>query len=274
MLNMKKKVIISVDVDYFPKSESGIFRLLDLFDQMDIKGMFFVAGKYAEENDGIITQIHKRGHEIGCHGYSHGLDIDENFVDLQEDEQRRRLEKSSEILKGITGENVRIFRAPYAKANHITLRVLEGLGYECDSSVHSMRFDFGMGVSNNVRGFFAPRKPYHPSKDSLFKEGGSEVIEVPISAFVVPLTLTAIRTFGVGRIGHVFNLSSHFFDPILFYLHPWEVMETDEIQLWDGLPKRHRMNRGEKALSDLRTFLNLIEKRVDFIQFRDILESG
>jgi hypothetical protein len=51
-------------------------------------------------------------------------------------------------------------------------------------------------------------------------------------------------------------------------------METDEIQLWDGLPKRHRMNRGEKALSDLRTFLNLIEKRVDFIQFRDILESG
>jgi peptidoglycan/xylan/chitin deacetylase (PgdA/CDA1 family) len=235
--------------------------------------MFFVAGKFAEENQDVISRIKSNGHEIGCHGYSHGLDVEENFADMPEDEQRRRLEKSSEILKGITGEDVKIFRAPYAKANHITLRVLEGLGYECDSSVHSMRFDFGMGVSNNLRGFFAPRKPYHPADDDLFKEGDSEVLEVPISAFVVPLTLTAVRTFGVDRIKYAFGLSRYFFDPIVFYLHPWEVMETDEIQLWDGLPKRHRINRGEKALSDLRSFLGLIENKVDFVQFRDILEG-
>jgi peptidoglycan/xylan/chitin deacetylase (PgdA/CDA1 family) len=271
---MKKRTIISVDVDYFPGSEIGIFRLIELFDQMDAKAMFFVAGKYAEEYDDVISRIHSHGHEIGCHGYSHGLDVSENFVDMEVEEQRRRIEKSSRILKRLTKENVRPFRAPYAKANHRTIGVLESLGYEYDSSVTSMRFDFGMGVSNNVRAFFAPRRPYHPSQQDLFREGDSRILEVPISAFFVPFTLTALRTFGMERVKYIYNISKYLFDPVVFYLHPWEVMETDEIRLWEGIPKRHVHNRGSTALTRLKKFMDYVRKKSDLILFKDVLREG
>jgi peptidoglycan/xylan/chitin deacetylase (PgdA/CDA1 family) len=269
---MTKGLVVSVDVDHFPGSEIGIKRIMDILDERGIKAMFFIAGKFAEECEEVIKDIHLKGHEIGCHGYSHGLDVDENFVELDLEEQKRRIEKSSSILKGITGEDVKIFRAPYAKANHSTIRVLESLGYECDSSVTSMRFDFGMGVGNNMRAFFAPRRPYYPSMNNLYKEGDSKVLEIPISAFVVPLTMSALRTLGMKTVKHIFNMSSHFFDPVVFYLHPWEVMAMDEIQLWEGLPKRHTKNRGREALFDLGLFLDYVKKKSEIILYQDILK--
>lgn len=271
---MTKRMIISVDVDHFPGSEIGIKRIMDILDERGVKAMFFIAGKFAEEYEDVIKDIYLNGHEIGCHGYSHGLDVSENFVDIGFDEQYGRIQKSSKILKDITGEDVKVFRAPYTKANHVTLEVLENLGYECDSSVNSMRFDFGMGVSNNVKAFFAPRKPYHPSKDNLYKKGDSKILEIPISAFVVPLTMSALRALGMENVKYLFNMSTYFFNPVVFYLHPWEAMAMDEITLWEGLPKRHKKNRGEKALSILEMFLDYIEKKTEFTLFKEVLEDG
>jgi hypothetical protein len=269
---MTKKMILSIDVDHFPGSEVGIERILDLLDKRNILAMFFVAGKFAEEYAEVIKEIHGKGHEIGCHGYSHGLDVSENFIDLGYQEQKRRIKKTSEILKEITNEEVKVFRAPYAMVGTETLNVLEESGYLCDSSVSSLRFDFGMGMASNLRAFFAPSKPYHPSKDNIFHTGDSKVLEIPISAFVAPLTLSAIRTFGVDKVCRLFNISSHFFDPVVFYLHPYEVMELDEIQLWEGLPSRHKRNRGQKALWGLGQFLEHVERKGEFVQFDDILE--
>jgi peptidoglycan/xylan/chitin deacetylase (PgdA/CDA1 family) len=271
---MTKRLVVSVDVDHFPGSEIGIKRIMDILDERDIKAMFFIAGKFAEEYEDVIKDIHSKGHEVGCHGYSHGLDVDENFIELDIKEQKERIEKSSRILKGITGEDVKIFRAPYAKANHGTIRVLESLGYECDSSVTSMRFDFGMGVGNNMRAFFAPRRPYHPSSQNLYKEGDSKILEIPISAFVVPLTMSALRTFGAKTVRRILNMSSHFFDPVVFYFHPWEVMAMDEITLWEGLPKRHTKNRGKEAMSQLKLFLDYAKNKSEFVLYKDILKRG
>lgn len=269
---MTRRLVVSVDVDHFPGSEIGIKRIMDILDERGIKAMFFIAGKFAEEYENVIKDVYLKGHEIGCHGYSHGLDVAENFVDLNLEEQKKRIEKSSNILKEITGQDVKIFRAPYAKANHSTIKVLESLGYECDSSVTSMRFDFGMGVGNNMRAFFAPRRPYYPSLSNLYKEGDSKVLEIPISAFVVPLTMSALRTLGIKMVKHIFNVSSHFFDPVVFYLHPWEVMAMEEIQLWEGLPKRHTKNRGGEAMSVLKLFLDYVKNKTEIIQYKDILK--
>ena len=99
---MTIRMIISVDVDHFPGSEVGIRRILDIIEKRDILATFFVAGKFAEEYENVIMEIYSKGHEIGCHGYSHGLDTAENFVDLEANEQKKRLEKSSEILKNMS----------------------------------------------------------------------------------------------------------------------------------------------------------------------------
>ncbi len=122
---MTIRMVLSVDVDHFPGGEVGIERILDVMEAKGISAMFFVAGKFAQEYEDVIKDIDSRGHEIGCHGYSHGLDVAENFVDLEVDEQKKRIEKSSEILKGITGQDVRIFRAPYALISHNTINELE-----------------------------------------------------------------------------------------------------------------------------------------------------
>lgn len=270
---MRNRIIISVDVDHFPKSEIGIQRIIHTLEDKGIKSIFFVAGKFAEENEDVIRNIHLKGHEVGCHGYSHGLDVDENFIDLDYDEQKRRIKKTTEVLKGITGLDVNIFRAPYAMISTYTLNILEELEFVCDSSVSSLRFDFGMGMANNIQAFFAPTKPYHPSRKNVFKKGDSKLLEIPISAFIAPLTLSGIRTFGIKKMCYLYNMASIYFDPVVFYLHPYEVMGMDEIQLWEGLPKRHKKNRGVKALYDFDMFLDFIGKRGEFIQFKDILNS-
>ena len=267
---MKKRMILSVDVDHFPGSDVGIVRILDLLDRKGIKAAFFVAGKFAEEYGHVIKEIQVRGHEIGCHGYSHGLDLAENFVDIGLEEQRKRIEKASGILREIINDDVRIFRAPYAKANSDTIKALGDLGYEYDSSVTAMRFDFGMGVANNMKAFFAPTRPYSPSKRDIFKKGDSKILEVPISAFIAPLTLSAIRFLGIRNVCYLFNCSRHFFDPVVFYLHPWEVMDTDEIQLWEGIPRRHIKNRGAEALKKLERFIDHVGKKNDFILYNEV----
>ena len=94
---------------------------------------------------------------------------------------------------------------------------------------------------------------------------------MPISAFIAPLTLSAIRSFGIRKVGYLFNISSSFFDPVVFYLHPWEVMGVDEIQLWDGLPRRHVKNRGGKALNGLERFIDHVNKKNDFILYKDVI---
>lgn len=51
----------------------GIWRLLDLLDQYDIKGTFFVPGVVAENHPELLPEFVTRGHEVGLHGYFHEL---------------------------------------------------------------------------------------------------------------------------------------------------------------------------------------------------------
>lgn len=274
MVNMKKKMILSIDVDHLPGSETGVHRILDLFYDLGIPGPFFITGRFAEDCPEVVREIDRKGHDVGCHGYSHGLDVGENFIDLPPGEQEKRIDKASGILGGIINRNVEIFRAPYAKIGSPAMRILESRGYRIDSSVASRRFDFGMGVSNSLGAFFAPSKPYHPSRTNVFRRGDSALLEVPISAFIMPLTLSALRTLGQKKVRIVFGMARRLFDPVVFYLHPWEVMEVDEIQLWKGYPKRHVKNRGTKAMRELELFIEHVRKYVHFIQFSDLIAEN
>jgi peptidoglycan/xylan/chitin deacetylase (PgdA/CDA1 family) len=270
---MAKKMLITVDVDYFPETDIGVHRILDLFEKKRIKGTFFVAGRFAEDHRGVLKRIRKKGHEIGSHGYTHGIDMDENFIEIEFNKQLELLRKSTQRITDVVGGELKLFRAPFGKANCETIKALEELGYECDSSVTSLRFDFGMGVSNNTKALFAPRKPYFPSPENIFKHGGSKILEVPMSAFIFPLTLSAIRVMGLGKLKTVFRFAEKAFDPVVFYLHPWEVMEVDEIRLWQGAPSRHYKGRGAKALDNLDAFLEYANKRVEYSTMTHVLKE-
>ena len=48
-------------------------RLLDILDYADVRATFFVLGWVAERQPGLVQEIHGRGHELACHGYSHQM---------------------------------------------------------------------------------------------------------------------------------------------------------------------------------------------------------
>jgi len=267
------KVILSIDVDYFPGSEIGVEKLMDILDERNVKATFFITGRFAEDYPNVTKEVINKGHEIGCHGYSHGLDWEENFSTLTLRGQIERMSLATQLLERIISTKIKVFRAPYLKANGRTMQALESLGYDCDSSVASLRFDFGMGLSNNPRALVAPTIPYHPSVHNIFQRGHSRILEIPVSNLIVPLNTSSLRMFGWEFLLRVYKLSLIFFNPIVMIVHPWEFMDVDELFMKDHLPKRHKKNRGKKCLKLLQNFLDKIHKGTEYVSFEQIIKE-
>ena len=49
----------------------GVPRYLDLFEKYEIPATFFVSGYDAECYPDVVRDIHRRGFEVGAHGYLH-----------------------------------------------------------------------------------------------------------------------------------------------------------------------------------------------------------
>jgi len=268
-----KRVMLTIDVDYFPGIDQGVEKLIDALDEWNVKSTFFITGRFAEDYPDITKKLVQKGHEVGCHGYSHGIDWDENFFNLNLHAQVEKIAIATQIIERTIGLKIKIFRAPYLKANSNTIRALESLGYDCDSSVASLRFDFGLGLSNNPRALIAPTKPYNPSSQDIFRMGHSNILEIPTSNFIVPLSTSSLRMFGWKSLLRVYRLSLLYFDPVVIIAHPWEFMDVDELNMKENLPKRHKKNRGRKCLILLQNFLDKIHEQTEYISFEQIIKE-
>ena len=114
--------------EYGPKV--GVPRILDLLDEYNIKGSFFVPGHTAENHPHIVPDLLTRGHEIAHHGYVH-----ERPASLGEGEERRVLEKGMEILEHQSGARVTGYRSPSWDISVSTLDLLVEYGFTYDSSL-------------------------------------------------------------------------------------------------------------------------------------------
>jgi peptidoglycan/xylan/chitin deacetylase (PgdA/CDA1 family) len=82
-------------------------QLLDLLREEDVKATFFVVGKSIYTFPDLLFRIYREGHDIGNHSYSHcSLDF------AGEETVREELERNNEIIKKITGQKPKYFRAP------------------------------------------------------------------------------------------------------------------------------------------------------------------
>jgi polysaccharide deacetylase family protein (PEP-CTERM system associated) len=114
-------------------------RVLDLFDEFDVKATFFVLGWIAEREPGLVREIADRGHEIASHGYGHEL-----VYDIGPERFREDLRRSREILEGITGRPVIGYRAPSYSITARSMWALDILieeGFAYDSSIFPVRHD-------------------------------------------------------------------------------------------------------------------------------------
>ncbi|MFA5419004.1 MAG: polysaccharide deacetylase family protein [Bacteroidales bacterium] len=116
--------LISLTFDDGP-DEILTAQLLDLLDEFGAKATFFVTGQKAKKNPELIKLIHKKGHLLGNHSYSHS-----RFFDLfNARRMRNELLWTHEQIYKITGLKTLIFRPPYGVSNPILARTIKQLGY-------------------------------------------------------------------------------------------------------------------------------------------------
>ena len=126
-------------------------RLLDILDEANIRGTFFVVGMLAERFPELVREVHHRGHEIASHSYTH-----RPIFTLSPEEFRSDLRRSLDQLANLTGSPIRGFRAPefsVGALGHWCFDILAELGVAYDSSVFPIA-GLRYGIAN------APKKPF------------------------------------------------------------------------------------------------------------------
>jgi peptidoglycan/xylan/chitin deacetylase (PgdA/CDA1 family) len=258
--------------------KEGMPLLLELYSKYNIKTTFFFTGYIAQKFPEIVKMILPYNHEVGSHGYTHKPD--QAFDILPLEVQIDHLRKSKQILEEISGQEVISFRAPAARVNKDTPIALEETGFKIDSSVASQRFDMflSFGSLKKMNWLTAPRLPYFTAKDNLWKKGDGSILEIPISAFLIPYIGTVMRISPlVNRLTrnvlHI-ETSSMNNKPIVFLTHPNEFIDEDEeisrvprrsgnfISYVLGDIVRHRLkvkNLGQKAIP-------IFEKEISFFK--------
>lgn len=150
-----KKIALTFDVNWAEKEY--IYEILDLLDENDIKATFFIMGRwviYPEGNKEKLIDIHKRGHEIGNHSYSHP-----DFKKIGKERVIEEIKKTEDIIKNEIGIKMNLFRFPSGSYSDESLKTIEDLGYKSiqwdvdsvDWKGESKEKEFKR-VMNNVKG--------------------------------------------------------------------------------------------------------------------------
>ena len=190
-------------------------KLLDLFDERQIKATFFVLGWVAERTRELILEIANRGHEVACHGYSHQLIYNQTPEVFQQETVRAK-----SLLEDIVQRPVRGYRAAsYSITNRSlwALDILAEAGFDYDSSIFPVRHD-RYGIPDS------PELPH-----VLDTPAGHKLVEFPLSTARVLGYRLPIAGGGYFRL-YPYWLShaglrqiNRRQQPFIFYLHPWEV---------------------------------------------------
>jgi polysaccharide deacetylase family protein (PEP-CTERM system associated) len=181
-----------------------------------------------------VRQIHRAGHEIGCHSYWHQLVFGQT-----PDTFRADLRRATQTLQEITGEPVTAYRAPSFSITSDSLWALDILleeGYRVDSSIFPVHHDtYGIPEVN-------------PAPHVIHRESG-DLFEFPPAVRCKRFANIPVAGGGYFRI-FPYSLTSHWLSnvnrkegrPFVFYIHPWEV-DPDQPRLKTGWKSRLRHYR-------------------------------
>lgn len=122
---------------YFPEQETdrsislldGLDVALDIMNQENIKGSFFVVGEIAEQLKGTLQKMDHDGHDIACHNWVHL-----RSESMTAEEYQEQLLKAKEKLEEILRHDIKGYRAPSFSINDEIFNVMRSLGFKYDSS--------------------------------------------------------------------------------------------------------------------------------------------
>ena len=265
-VNAFAKYIRQDQWDSFPlRVDTNTRRILDILDAFATKATFFVLGWVAERLPLLVKEIHRRGHEIACHGYGHELVYKIGPKRFRDDIRRAKM-----ILENQIGEKVNGYRAPSYSITRKSIWALPTLveeGFTYDSSIFPIIHDT-YGIPDAQR---------FPSR--MQTEAG-QLIEFPLTTLSVNLGWKKIHQPIAGggylrflpveviRRG-ISIINSKETQPAVLYFHPWEI-DPGQPRIPAGLKSRFRhylnLHRTEGKL-------NYLFKRIQFAPMNEILSS-
>ena len=211
------KVIAAAQWDCIPpRVEANTLRLLDLFEEAEVTATFFVLGWVGERFPRLVTEIHRRGHEVSSHGFSHRL-----IYEQTQREFKRETVRSKSLLEDLIGAPVLGYRAASYSITSRSLWALDMIaeaGFRYDSSIVPARHDL-YGVPD------AKRLPHR-----LVTQDGFDLVEFPPTVYSVAGFQFPVGGGGYFRL-YPYPLTRFFLNrvnkrlksPFIFYLHPWEI---------------------------------------------------
>jgi peptidoglycan/xylan/chitin deacetylase (PgdA/CDA1 family) len=157
----------------------GLPILLDLLRKFDAEGTFFVEAMTGQYFPKIFDLISDQGHEVGSHAYSHY----ENYArdkyvwgrfarPIGIAEMQRLIHLSKRMIEKTSGKKIFSFRAPFARIDGQVFEILSKEGFLFDSSIPN--------------GVFGRISPYRPDPKRFWEQGGSKILEIPMSGRPLP----------------------------------------------------------------------------------------
>jgi len=238
-------------------------RILDILDEYDIRATFFVLGWVGERLPSLTKEIHRRGHEVACHGYGHEL-----IYVIGPERFRADIRRSKKLLEDQCGEPVNGYRAPsysITKKSLWALDILVEEGFIYDSSIFPVMHDT-YGISDAKRFPHILQTPAGPLVEfpltTLPLHFGSKEVRLPIAGGGYLRLLPAeLIKWGIERINTREN------QPAVLYFHPWEI-DPEQPRIKAGFKSccRHYLN-----LHKTEEKLRLIIKNCRFSTMSDVL---
>ncbi|WP_417737619.1 XrtA system polysaccharide deacetylase [Rosistilla oblonga] len=193
--------------------EANTDRLLQLFEDCNVRGTFFVLGWVAHRYPELLRRIAAAGHELASHGYWHQL-----VYNLTPQQFRHDIRDSRSAIADATGQAVNAYRAPSFSITAKSMWAFEILaeeGFTVDSSVFPIRHD-RYGVPDG-------RQEIHERQTAA-----GTIVEIPPSvALLGPLKIPVgggyFRMFPIAMTMYAMRTIQNGQNPSMLYLHPWEV---------------------------------------------------
>lgn len=252
--------------DYFNRYLNALLAKLE---EKQLKSTFFCVGGMAREFPNVLKEIHKLGHDIGCHSDKH-IWINK----LSETEAREDTHMAVDSIEQLIGQKVLSYRAPaftIGESNKWMFDILVENGIQIDASIYPAVRDFG--------GFAA----FGEHCPSIIRYNGIKLKEFPISTTKILGMEIAYSGGGFFRMLPLSFVKSSMKNSVynMTYFHigdlvPWNLDVSDEIferYFKISATMKNRIIRGFKSNVGKKGAFDKLLKLIDSTEFVNIRQA-